>query len=971
MGVTLRHGLVLSLCLNFMAIAQTPTFAWKNVNIQGMGYVTGLVVHPLAPQDIYIRTDVGGAYRFDRAAQHWLPLMDRFSTADSAFGVESLAVDPTDPNTIYAAVAMNRVYTPTGGGYYNETTWGEVLVSHSRGVWWTKTGMPTGVYMGPNDSYRGTTGERLAVDPTRPGVVYFGSRQNGLWRLNANGWAMLGGGLPTAVANPGITFVLANSTTVYAGVYGSGIWTSTNGGDSWTSIGGPPNPVRGALGLNGTLFVSDGGDEGATTGSVDRYQSGTWKDITPLGLNAAFSGISFDANTNRLAVAQNGGRNIFYSTDQGDSWQRISVANVTAQPPYDPPPTPANYNTHPGDWGNAALAIDPAKPTRLFQTNGYGVLATDDFTAAAPAWSWRMQNLEELDVQNVKVPPLDGGADLFSVVADMIGFRHSSRDALPESTLAPINYVALGTGLDWCASNPQYLAWVGWDETSSALTGYSSDNGKTWTPFADTSPGHAGRIAMSATDPTRLVWAPALSATPQYSTDAGATWHACTVNGIALPGSWQLGNEWWSGDVLAADRVDGNRFYLYNDGLFYVSTDGGKTWQGTSPTWPTALPIQYTVLVNVVPNPAKAGDVWVSMAANQNQQGRFPLFHSADGGVTFTAVTSADSANFVAFGKGADAGHPAIYIHGRLGGTSTDAIYRSLDLGASWTPISNPTQQQFGNISALAADMRQSDLVYVGTGGRGIFYGYGPALNLEPPSFSQQSLVNAASRAQGPGVAPGEMVAIFGDNLGPRSLLHAELDESGSRSTVVQGAQLFFDGAPAPLVYASSRQIEALVPYSVAGNASTTVQASYNGVLSAPELIPVVPTMPGVFTISPLGVGAGAILNPDGSVNSAFNPGSRRDYVTVFATGEGETDPPSVDGLITGSTPVRPALPVTAQIDGIDATVASATEAPGLVSGILQVSVQIPANAHPGSTVPVTIEVGGVASQSNVTIAVK
>jgi hypothetical protein len=63
------------------ASAATPApFAWKNVNIQGMGYVSGLVIHPLPPYDIYIRTDVGGAYRYDRDAGRWLPLLDRADT---------------------------------------------------------------------------------------------------------------------------------------------------------------------------------------------------------------------------------------------------------------------------------------------------------------------------------------------------------------------------------------------------------------------------------------------------------------------------------------------------------------------------------------------------------------------------------------------------------------------------------------------------------------------------------------------------------------------------------------------------------------------------------------------------------------------------------------------------------------------------------------------------------------------------
>lgn len=964
-------GLVLSLCLSFAAHAQTSTFTWKNVNIQGMGYVTGLVIHPLAPHDIYIRTDVGGAYRYDRAAERWLPLMDRFGTAESAFGVESIAVDPDDANTVWAAVAMNRVYTATGGGYYDETTWGEVLVSHSRGVWWTKTGMPPGlVYMGPNDSYRGTTGERLAVDPARPGVVYFASRRNGLWRLDQNGWIRLGGGLPESATSPGITFVLAGTTMLYAGVYGSGVWASADGGATWTSIGGAANPVRGALGPDGTLVVTYGGDEGASTGSVGRYRNGSWKDITPLGLLASYSGVSFNPSGNRLAVAQNGGRNVFYSTDQGDSWQRVPAADISAQPPYFPPPTAGNYYANPGTWGNAALAIDPAKPTRLFQTNGYGVLATEDFTAAAPLWSWRMQNLEELVVQNIKVPPLEPGADLFSVVADMIGFRHASRDSTPAATLGTVNYVALGTGLAYCASKPQYMAWVGWDEAAAALTGYSSDNGKTWTPFASIVPGHAGRIAMSATDPNRLVWAPALSATPQYSTDAGRTWHVCLGNGFALPGSWQLGNEWWAGDVLAADRVDGKRFYLYNNGAFYFSADGGANWQAGNATWPTALPVPFTVMVNVVPNPAKAGDVWVSMAANQNQPGRFPLFHSADGGRTFSGVDSVDSANFVAFGKGTDADHPAIYIHGRTGGATTDAIYRSLDLGTSWTRVSDPTQQQFGNISALEGDMRQADLVYVGTGGRGVFYGYGPGSNQSAPSFDQQGVMSAASYERG-GVSPGEVVMILGQGVGPPSLAPTALDETGSLSTVLQGAQLFFDGAPAPLVYAWSGQAGAVVPYSVAGNSTTSVQASYLGVLSRPVVVPVVPAMPGIFTLSEQGSGAGAILNQDNSVNSPSNPAARGDYIAIYATGEGETTPPGVDGLITGTTTPLPILPVAVQIDGLDAAVAFAGEAPGIVAGVLQVNARIPDGAHPGPSVPVAIRVGGVTSQPGVTVAVK
>jgi uncharacterized protein (TIGR03437 family) len=968
-----RLSLALTLLFPIAASAQSPTFAWKSVNIQGMGYVTGMVISPLPPNSIYIRTDVGGAYRYDRAAERWLPLLDRFGTANSAYGVESIAADPNDPNTVYAAVANNQVFTATGGGYYSETTWGDVLVSHSRGVWWTDTQMPVGVYMGPNDDYRGTTGERLAVDPVRPGVVYFGSQQNGLWRLNQNGWAQVGAAtLPNTGTSPGITFVLAGSTALYAGVYGSGVWTSVNGGDTWTSLGGKTNPVRAALSPNGTLVVSYGGDEGATSGSVGRYQNNKWTDVTPLGNYGAYSGVTFDPTGTNLAVAQNGNKVVFYSTDQGNSWRPVPTGNVTDQPPYFPAPTADNYYAEPGTWGNAALVIDPAVPTRLFQTNGYGVLATEDYTAAAPVWQWRMQNLEELVVQNVKVPPLAGGADLFSAVADMIGFRHASRDVVPAATLGTINYVAQGTDLAYAATEPQYMAWVGWDEAlgwQAGYTGYSSNNGQTWTPFGSTAPGSAGEIAMSATDPTRLVWAPTHSARPQYSINAGATWQVCMLNGSPLPGSWELGSEWWAGQVLAADKVDGSRFYLYNNGQFYFSTDGGATWQAGASTWPSPISVLYTVLVNIVPNPVVAGDVWVAVDASQNQPGRFPLFHSTDGGMTFSAVTALDSANFVAFGQGTGS-VPAMYVHGRAGGVTTDAIYQSLDLGNTWTAVSDPTQQQFGNITALEGDMRRSDLVYVGTGGRGVQYGYGPAAELSTPSFTAQGLVNGASY-QGGGVAPGEVVTLFGQGMGPASLAGAALDETGSLSDVLGGTQLFFDGSPAPLVYASAGQLGAVVPYSVAGNTTTSVQVSYLGALSPPVVVPVVPAVPAIFTLSGEGTGGGVILNQDYSVNSPSNPAARGDFVVIYATGAGQTSPTGVDGMITGSTIPLPLLPVTVQVDGLDAVVAFAGDAPYLVSGVLQLNVQIPAGAQTGPAVSLVMSTGGVSSQAGVTVSVK
>ena len=81
-------------------MAAFEPYVWHNVVIGGGGFVTGIITHPRQKGLMYARTDVGGAYRWDDSAQRWIPLTD--GTGDVDFtGVESLAVDPSDPNCVY------------------------------------------------------------------------------------------------------------------------------------------------------------------------------------------------------------------------------------------------------------------------------------------------------------------------------------------------------------------------------------------------------------------------------------------------------------------------------------------------------------------------------------------------------------------------------------------------------------------------------------------------------------------------------------------------------------------------------------------------------------------------------------------------------------------------------------------------------------------------------------------------------
>jgi len=198
---------------------------------------------------------------------------------------------------------------------------------------------------------------------------------------------------------------------------------------------------------------------------------------------------------------------------------------------------------------------------------------------------------------------------------------------------------------------------------------------------------------------------------------------------------------------------------------------------------------------------------------------------------------------------------------------------------------------------------------------------------------------------------------------------------NGTLATLVSGTQVTFDGVPAPIIFTSTNEVSVMVPYAVAGKTSTSMVVAYNGVSSSAINLRVVATAPSIYTLNQSGSGPGAILNQNGTVNSAANPEVAGNIIQIFGTGEGTTTPAGVDGTILPSRLPLPAptLPVTVTIGGIDVPAADVTyagEAPGSISGVIQVNARIPLGVGPGP-VSVVIKVGGVPSQSNVTVSVR
>jgi uncharacterized protein (TIGR03437 family) len=231
-------------------------------------------------------------------------------------------------------------------------------------------------------------------------------------------------------------------------------------------------------------------------------------------------------------------------------------------------------------------------------------------------------------------------------------------------------------------------------------------------------------------------------------------------------------------------------------------------------------------------------------------------------------------------------------------------------------------------------------------------------------------VVNAASFSAGP-VAPGEIVSIFGTGLGPATGAIGGLDPAtGFLIASLAGVTVTFNNTPAPLFYVSQGQINAEAPFEIAPQSTASVVVNYQGTASSPVTVAVGPTRPGIFQVP--GSSQAIVVNQDGTLCDSGHPAQRGSVVTVYATGQGAIQP----ALLTGQlAPLSGSLSIVQA--GVTATIGSSTASPqfsGMApnfTGLLQVNVQVPADASMGSNVPITLNVGGVATQANATIAVQ
>jgi len=816
-SVPLRRSILSGMLLAFASAIATVSFAqtdisaqylWQPVRIGGGGWVVGMVIHPLDPTVRYARTDVGSPYRWESTGQQWIPMRvlsadgsgiqsPSETSAPSGYGVDSIAVDPTNTNVVYLVFP-----TQHSTDVVSPTNFVEIYKSVDGGKNFTPGNMQAASILGnPNGSNR-MDGEKLIVDPANPSVLYYGSDSQGLYRSLDDGatWAQMpisgSSGAPANFEFISTQFARASGTvtingvvlskTVYAasinngGDAGGDVFQTQDGGQTWTDIstGVTDTPsgqslthqaLSSSIDAADNLYVIENNATNQYRRAYWKYSAAKWTRVSLEGFaNQPLTGVAVDPTNAQRIYALCTDTSLSRSDDGGVTWINLGAPQYANTLGW----LPQTVGMAGGQWhSNGGIKIDSAgnlwSPTGQEGTINIPAATASSATAAnPPMWTITSKGIEELVSMDLVVPP--GSNDTIVATAeDTTGFYIPNPDNF-SAVQIPLQQeiISQGTSVAYAPDAPGYVAIT----TSNVYTngknysGYSTNGGLTWTPFGPALQ-HAcgtsmcdipaGLVAVSARGTRTLgsdhiVLYPPASLAPEYSQDGGATWHVTQSFPLASDGVTISSSNYTSfpyaevnQHTLRSDPFTPDKFYLkfiHAPSLLYISTDGGKTWL---PQNNTNLPDQAWTGQLVV-NGKLQNDLWYA----DGYQGSTPhgVFHSTDGGQTFQQIPGITHAIVIAVGAGSgNAGDApyAVYFYGQFAAGSPYGIFRSTDAGATWDRISYYPTGLYNTPSILGASQDTFGKVYIGFSGNSFAYGQivssgggGPALPGAPTGLT-------------------------------------------------------------------------------------------------------------------------------------------------------------------------------------------------------------------------------------------
>ena len=699
------------------------SYAWKNVSIGGGGYISKVILHPQQPELIYLVTNVGGLFRWERDEQQAIPLTDKFQLRQgSYYSINGLALHPTDPNILFIAAGNFADKNARPGAIFKSTDQGKNWTQATPPDWPVKVG-------GMNYPW---VVDRLVIDPNNPDVILYGSNVDGLWRSADAGQTW--GRVTTidgvscvksaAWADKSLTGIMAVvfdphlQGRVYAGAYGDGVYQSDDSGENWIRISGSPQKVfQMSITVDGALWVTC--KPGKQKYGVAKYEAGKWLTFRPSGKSTGYNALAVNPHqANEVMVATwwvkgpYSHENLYRTIDGGKQWTQVKWA-VSHTQPWLPD---GDFNL-----GIASIAFDPISSQKVWLTNGYSFCMTEDINQQPVQWSLLNKNIENTVVFDLA--EMENG-QLLSAIADISGFRHDNGlDAYPSSMLIDgdkglakaINTYSLARTK---SSSPQKLVRVV-SQFKGLFSGVmaSTDQGATWSSIKKTiaipfvGKGYPFHVTIAPSDPNNLVIT-RLGAIAQYTCNGGRSWHNAKglPKGLDNPGApFTI----YARPLCADGAMDGT-FYYYQSGIIYRSQDGGKSFDVANSSLPVKPPTGFYSLQSVA---GRSNEIWLNLDAKG-------LFHSIDGGTTWSGNDQVISARLFTIGKAVSGSNiPTLYLYGTIE-DGVDAIFSSTDNGASWMNIQDPDIPIGNNPVVMEASPLTFGLVYIGTAGRGIYYGY-------------------------------------------------------------------------------------------------------------------------------------------------------------------------------------------------------------------------------------------------------
>lgn len=756
---------------NAMAVSESiaDTMEWDTVKIGGGGFVSGIVT---GQKEMYLRTDVGGAYKYDYEKNKWVQLFDFLNDTDRGLlSVKGMAIDPTDDDTVYFLC---------GCAYFSDART-VIFKTTDGGKTFTQADVTEHIQVHGNGDGRECI-EPIAIDPDNPDTIYAGgdvtAGKSALIKSTDGGktWNPVMGyddlGLFTeSLKYPmwtehmvrgteakeynqqnGIGCILIEDGKVYVGTSVTGqtnIHVADVKDDKFTELSKDLPTANYPCSITndgqGNLFFTyiAGLAFSGSAGGAYKYNTKDGK-VTKLSVtDSAVGMIEVDKNDPKKMVARTcgvwsdqwfekewtdssiaWGDHFFRSTDGGETWQDITpgqqVGQYTDNPYFVSEPIDTNgYDWVYGKachWGSGIL-IDPRNSDRILMTSGNGVFACDNvWDEKGVQFYFQPDGVEEVVTLDLASVP-DGY--VYSAIGDYDGFIHKDVTEVPEQYKPNIGSTS---AIAYCPQNTDVM--VRFSEHDGGGF-YSTDAGKTWTKMAN-SGGTGGKACITQLDEKtyRIFHSAGDSGNVQYTDDFGETWSDCS----GIPSQYGskptfMISEPEHPEIVYAYATYYNSSWGYSKPAptaedaqykFCVSTDYGKTF--------TSVDVCMYDQCDSAGRIAYLGEGELILGG-----GYYGMYHATvkNGKATIEKLDNVSYCKTVGYGAPEEEGGlNTIYMYGKPDEDDTEGIYRSTDGGKTWLCIN--TERLYGgtgNGNFIVGDMNEFGKIYMSTVGSGLVYG--------------------------------------------------------------------------------------------------------------------------------------------------------------------------------------------------------------------------------------------------------